>query len=185
MSRLLVVVTATLLVAFCLGGSVYARSPALLYPDKIDLHFADAKGKVHRLAITINVEGPLVGTCMPLDEVAARAIAAQRKPELYVMAYLGSTCHGAPAPSNVSIEQPVDDRAAMVVLMYRDEAGSFHYSSFGRKKAGEYTMGTCPLVLKKSLATLRKQAEADHAGQEFRGADCFLRSVNLHNFQTH
>ena len=72
----------------------------------------------------------------------------------------------------------------MVVLTFQDAAGAFHYSSFGRKKVGEYTMGTCPLVLKKTLPALRKQAEADHAGQDFKGANCFLRSVNLHNFQT-
>lgn len=184
MRRLLVAATAALLLACCLGGGALARSKVLLHPDKIDLHFADANGRVHTLVITINVEGPAVGTCMPLDEVAARAIAADRNPELYVMAYLGSTCHGAPAPRNVSVKQPVDNRPAMVVLMYRDTAGSFHYSSFGRKKAGEYTMGTCPLVLKKTLATLRKQADPDHVGQEFRGANCFLRSVNLRNFQT-
>jgi hypothetical protein len=184
MNRLLVAATAVLLLACCLAGSASASSARLLYPDKLDLHFADANGKVHTLAITINVERANVGTCMQLDEVTARAVAAQRKPELYVMAYLGSTCHGAPAPRNVSIKQPVDERPAMVVLMYRDAAGGFHYSSFGRRKAGEYAMGTCPLVLKKTLATLRKQAEADHVGQEFRGADCFLRSVNLRNFET-
>jgi hypothetical protein len=183
MNRFLAAAKAVLFLACCLAGSALA-GPARLYPDKIDLHFADARGKVHTLAITIHVEGPHVGTCMPLDEVAARAIAAQRKPELYAMAYLGSTCHGAPAPRNVSIEQPVDERPAMVVLMYQDAAGGFHYSSFGRRKAGDYTMGSCPLVLKETLATLRKQVEADHIGQEFRGADCFLRSVNLHNFQT-
>lgn len=183
MNRLLVVVGA-LLLACCLVGNASARSPRLLYPDKIDLHFADAKGKVHTLAITINVEGAYVGNCMPLNEVAARAVAGQRKPELYAMAYLGSTCHGAPAPRNVSVEQHVDDRAAMVVLFYQDATGGFHYSSFGRKKAGEYTMASCPLVLSNTLATLRKQADADHVGREFRGADCFVRNVNLHNFQT-
>jgi hypothetical protein len=184
MTRLLLAAATALLLVVCLAANAVARSPQLLYPDKIDLHFADAKGKIHKLAITINVQAAFVGTCMQLDEVTARAVAAQRKPELYAMAYLGSTCHGAPAPQNVSLEQHVDDRPAMIVLMYRDEAGGFHYSSFGRKKAGEYTMGTCPLVLKKTLATLRKQVEADHVGQEFRGADCFVRNVNLHNFQT-
>jgi hypothetical protein len=184
MNRLFVAVATALLLICCIGSGAFARSPVLLYPDKVDLHFADAKGKVHTLAITMNVELSFAGTCAPVSEGIARAVASQRKPELYVMAYLGSTCHGAPAPKNASSKAPVDDRPAMVVLMYQDDAGGFHYSSFGRKKAGEYKMGDCPLVLSKSLKTLRKQVEADHAGQKFLGGDCFLRNVNLNNFQT-
>jgi len=164
------------------GASTVMAGKTLLYPEKVDLHFADAKGKVHTLGVTVHVEKDFAGRCMDVGETMARATVSQRKPELYTMAYLGTTCRGAPAPRNVSAKQPVDERPAMIVLMYSDDAGAFHYSSFGRKKAGEYAMGTCPLVLSKSLSKLRKRVEADHVGQKFLGADCFLRSANRNNF---
>jgi hypothetical protein len=181
MRRLLFGALAGMLLAMTSASTAMAGK-VLLYPEKVDVHFADANGKVHTLGLTVHVEKSVVGKCMDLGETMARSAASQRKPELHVMAYLGTTCRGAPAPRNVSAKMPVDERPAMVVLMYSDDAGAYHYSSFGRKKAGEYEMGTCPLVLSKSLSKLRKQVEADHAGQKFLGADCFLLSANRTKF---
>jgi len=174
------------LLLLCLSGSnSFANPKRQLVPGKVvDIHFADAKGKVHTLAVSPFVQSPMAQECLPIYELEARAIAATRQPELYEMAYLGSTCHGAKPPKNSSAKQHVDDRAAMVVLFFVDPEGQFHYSSFGRKKTGEYQMGTCPGVVKKTEKALLKQVQADHVGQEYRGASCFLRSTNYANFQT-
>jgi hypothetical protein len=184
MIRLIRLAMAAILLAFGLAGAAVAKSVPL-YPQKVDLHFVDTKGKVHTLVITIHIEKAGLGNCGGMDEFLARRTALeQNKPALYTMAYVGSTCHGekplkanianAPAPS-------VDDRPAIVVLFYIDSGGEFHYSSFGRKSA-DYRMDTCPLVLRQTEAALRKQAQADHVGQEYRGADCFVRSVNRTKF---
>ncbi|RYH12914.1 MAG: hypothetical protein EON57_02940 [Alphaproteobacteria bacterium] len=184
MIRILRLTIAATLLVLGLAGAAVAKSVPL-YPQKVDLHFVDAKGKLYTIVMNVNVEKAALGSCMGFDELIARRIALeQNKPALYTMAYVGSTCHGEkPAKANVANAPApaVDDRPAIVVLFYIDQGGKFHYSSFGRKSA-DYRIDTCPLVLRQTEAALRKQAQADHVGQEYRGADCFVRSVNRTNF---
>jgi hypothetical protein len=184
MIRILRLAVAVTLLALGLAGAAAAKSVPL-YPQKVDLHFMDAKGKVHTIAITMHIEKRGLGKCDGISEIVARRTALERdKPALYTMPYIGSTCHGKKPPKVTVGSAPapaVDDRPAIVVLFYIDKDGEFHYSSFGRKSA-EYRMDTCPLVLRQTSAALRKQVQADHVGQEYRGADCFVRSVNRTNF---
>jgi len=184
MTRILRLLVAASLLAVGLAGAAAAKSVPL-YPQKVDLHFVDAKGKVHTIAITMHIEKAGLGMCDGISEVVARRTALeQNQPALYSMPYIGSTCHGKKPPKARVSNAPapaIDDRPAIVVLFYVDKAGEFHYSSFGRKSA-EYRMDSCPLVLRQTEAALRKQVQADHVGQEYRGADCFVRSVNRTNF---
>ncbi len=184
MTRILRLLAVATLLAIGLAGGVAAKSVPL-YPQKVDLHFVDAKGKVHTIAITMHIEKAGLGNCEGISEVVARRITLeQNKPALYEMPYVGSTCHGKKPPKAKVGTAPapaIDDRPAIIVLFYIDKAGEFHYSSFGRKRA-DYRMDSCPLVLRQTEAALRKQVQADHVGQEYRGADCFVRSVNRTNF---
>jgi hypothetical protein len=178
MRRGLKAILGGLLLVLALATGAWANHKVLLYPHVVDLHFADAKGKVHTLAITENVEPSMLGYC-DVDEGTARVVAGQRQAELSVMAYLGSTCHGAKFTRTVTApKMPSDPRPAMVVLFFKATDGQFHYSVFGDKKAGEYDMGTCVLVLKKTQATLLKQVADRHVGQAFQGGECFLRNQN-------
>jgi hypothetical protein len=173
---------ATVLMVLCLAGGAVAKSYPL-YPEKVDLHFVDAAGKVRTVTITQHVRGPMVGKCSPLDEQTARHVILDKRPELYAQPYLGTTCHGAKPPrlSNAK-PQTADDRPAMVVLFFIDADGRFHYSSFNRR-GKEYRMDSCPLIAKKTEAALLKQVKADHVGQEFRGASCFLQSTHRTSFE--
>ena len=166
-----------LLLVLALASGASAKH-MLLYPHVVDLHFADAKGKVHTLPITMNVEKSQLPYC-DVDEGTARVVAGQRQAELSVMAYLGSTCHGAKFARTVAPPTlPSDPRPAMVVLFYKAADGQDHYSVFGDKRAGDYDMGTCTLVLKKTQAALLKQVADKHVGQAFQGGECFLRNQN-------
>lgn len=166
-----------LLLAFAPADIAWARK-VLLYPHVVDLHFADARGKVHTLPITISVEKDQLPYC-DVDEGTARVVAGQRQAELSVMAYLGSTCHGAKFARTVAPpKMPSDPRPAMVVLFFKATDGQYHYSVFGDKRAGDYDMGTCVLVLKKTQAALLKQVADKHIGQTFQGGECFLRNQN-------
>ena len=184
MRRFLRLGAAAILLALGLAGVAAAKSVPL-YPQKVDLHFVDAKGRLHTLVTTIHVEKAALGSCTGFGEDLARHSALQKnRPELYSMPYVGSTCHGAKPPKASIANAPapaVDSRPAMVVLMYLDAKAEWRYSSFGRK-SDEYRMDTCPLVLRQTEAALRKQADADHVGQEYRGASCFLRSANRTKF---
>jgi len=175
---------AAIMLVLGLAGAAAAKSVPL-YPQKVDVHFVDAKGGIHTYTTTVHVERAGLSQCFYVDEIMARRGAMERnKPELFTMRYVGSTCHGK-KPSKADIAKApaptVDDRPAIVVLFYIDQKGEFHYSSFGRKNA-EYRMDTCPMVLRQTEAALRKQVQADHPGQEYRGADCFMRSANRLNF---
>jgi hypothetical protein len=182
--RLLRIVLCSALLILAGVAPASAGSKVLLYPTKIDLHFADAKGKVHTLPITLNVEKALINSCTSVDDLMARTIAGQEKPELTVMAYLGSTCRGAKKPSAKGVLQPkLDERPAMVVLTFLHPEEGWKYSVFGRQGPALYQMGTCALTLKKTQASLLKQVQAKHVGQEFRGASCFLRSANYAKFR--
>ena len=153
--------------------------PTLLYPALVDLHFADANGRVHTLAITINAEKLAAGDCAVVYEDMARPIAAQRAPELYDMTYIGSTCHGAAVPKTVSVQPKAPDaRPAIVVLYFRAPDGTMHKSVLGDKHAGDYQMGSCPLILKRTKAALAKQVQADRPGQKLVDATCFIRNAN-------
>lgn len=184
MRHILRLAVAAFLLALGLAGVAAAKSVPL-YPQKVDLHFVDAKGRVHTIVMTMHIEKAGLGNCEGTSEVVARRVALdQDKPALYTMPYIGSTCHGKKPPKASVANAPapaVDDRPAIVVLFYVDKGGAFHYSSFGRKSA-EYRMDTCPLILRQTEDKLRKQVQADHVGQEYRGADCFVRSVNRVNF---
>lgn len=184
MMRLLRLMLAAVLLVMGLAGAAAAKSVPL-YPQKVDLHFVDSKGKVHTITLTMHIEKAALGSCAGFGETMARRIALeQNKPALYTMPFLGSTCHGQKPPKADLANAPaptVDDRPAIVVLFYIDESGEFHYSSFGRKSA-EYRMDSCPLVLRQTEAVLRKKVEVDHIGQEYRGADCYLRSANRTSF---
>ena len=184
MIRILRLAAVATLLALGLTGGAAAKSVPL-YPQKVDMHFVDAKGRLHKLVTTVHVQKAALGQCARFGEVIARRIALeQNKPNLYRMAFVGSTCHGEKPPKAAIANAPapaVDDRAAIVVLFYVDAGGKFHYSSFGRQTA-DYRMDTCPLVLRQTEKALRKQVEADHVGQEYRGADCFVRSVNRTKF---
>jgi len=150
-----------------------------LYPVTVDLHFADSKGHVHTLVVPMFGEPTALEPCPPINEVGAKAIVSDRNPELYVMTYVGSTCHGEKFPTHVAVQpKPVDSRPAVVVLFYAGADKKYHYARFGDGHPGDYVMGTCPLVLKQTKATLIKQAAPAHAGQRFLDASCFMLNTS-------
>ncbi|MEQ1902049.1 MAG: hypothetical protein ABL866_15105 [Devosia sp.] len=182
MTRIICLAMATALITLSLAGAVLAKSVPL-YPQKIDLYFVDAKGKIRTVTFTMNIDKAGLGNCTGVDEIVARTVVLEKQPSLYTMPYIGSTCQGEkPLKATDARPQTADDRPAMVVLFFIDSDGVFHYSSFGRQGTSEYRMDTCPLIVKQTEATLLKQVQADHVGQEFRGASCFLRSANRTQF---
>jgi hypothetical protein len=164
------------------AGGASANPKLLLYPLKVNLHFADESGKVHTLVTTSMVQKVELSGCPDPGPIGAHDFVAYNAPELSGMAYLGATCHGAKFPSRVprsaGTKPPADARPAMVVLFFKAPDGQFHYSVFGDRKAGEYEMDSCPLVLHKIQAALLRQVADRHVGQTFQGGDCFLRNQN-------
>jgi hypothetical protein len=184
MRKLAIALVGALAAAIAVSAPAVASGSRPLYPVTTDLHFADAKGRVHTLVVPMFGEPTALEPCPPLNEVAAKAIAAQRNPELYVMTYLGSTCHGAKFASHVDVQPtPPDSRPAVVVLFYAGSDRKYHYAMFGNDRPGDYIVGTCPLVLKQTKATLIKQAASTHIDQRFLDASCLpLNTSTLLHF---
>jgi hypothetical protein len=182
MSRLIVALVTSLMLALGMAGTASANPKLLLYPLKVNLHFADESGKVHTLVTTSMVQKVELAGCPDPGPIGAHDFVAYNAPELSGMAYLGATCHGAKFPSRVpksaGTKPPADPRPAMVVLFFKAADGQFHYSVFGDRRAGEYEMDSCPLVLHKTQAALLKQVADRHVGQTFQGGECFLRNQN-------
>ena len=101
MRRLLVGLVTSLMLALGMAGSASANPKLLLYPLKVNLHFADASGKVHTLVTTSMVQKVELSGCPDPGPIGAHDFVAYNAPELSGMAYLGATCHGAKFPSRV------------------------------------------------------------------------------------
>ena len=162
------------------------KTQTLLYPTKLNLHFASDNGKTKTVSQTINIEAG-AGCISVTDMLGIATGLIHQRPDLAGMKFTGGECPAGVAQAKamkpgIPAPETVVGAPAVIVLRFQAPDGRIRTATIGAQKPAYYYMGSCPGILRQKEQQLVGQVSPDFPQQRYVGGSCqpAASSINSH-----